>query len=101
MVSGGHLAINLAEHPCRRDRDRVGLATGRVGVAHPCEKLCQVDALQLDRTSPGNLLIQVLSRSTERLFELFGLPLEPPAVRSADRRGKLLVKLVANRCDVR
>ena len=64
----------------------MGLAQGRVGVAHPRVELCEVDVLHLHGPPAGKLLVQVLPGAAERLAHALRLGPQPLSVPASGAR---------------
>ena len=84
LVAGREQAINLAQHAGRGDAHAVGFVERRLGVAHAGVELRQVHVLHLRRAAAGQLVIQMLPGTAERLPR--ALRLRPAAARRAGRR---------------
>jgi hypothetical protein len=95
LVAGCQAAVDLAQHPGRRDPHRVGLLQRRLGIAHARVELRQMDLLQLQSPAAGQFLVEVLPRAAERLPCALGFHAQPSAMRTRRVGNQLLVELVA------
>ena len=76
----GNLAADLATHAGRGRRHDVGLPPGRFGIAHRGEQQSQMDVFELCRPAPGQIVIQMLPGTGQRLAPGGRLAAQPLAV---------------------
>ena len=75
-MSPRHQAVNLADNPCRDGRHNLDLPQGAFGKAEPSEQFGQVDVLQLQRSPPRKLGVQMLPSGGEGLMQCRRLGLQ-------------------------
>ena len=91
LMAGGEQAIDLAQHAGRGDAHAVGLGERGFGVAHAGVELREVHMLHLDRAAAGQLVVQMLPGTAERLPGALRFGAQAVAVR-AGRVGQQLLR---------
>src|SRR5262245_35725628 len=95
LVTGGEAAVNLTQHACRCDADRVGLSERGLGVAHPCVELREMHVLHLHGSAAGEFVIEMLTRAAKRLPRAFSFSPQALAVRAGRLFEERAIKAVA------